>query len=71
MSQTPEVKAASRYASRKFILAAVAFVAILVLLLLGNISAELFTENLRWVLGLYFTGNVAMAAVSKVVNKND
>lgn len=63
------MSADTRYASRKFILACAAFVVTLVLLCLGKMGIDLYAETLRWILALYFTGNVAMAAVTKVKNE--
>jgi uncharacterized membrane protein YiaA len=56
-----------RYASRKFILACVAFVAGLACFALGKIDAAQWLSQSAWVLGLYMAGNVGDSAVSKGV----
>jgi hypothetical protein len=56
----------SRYASRKFILAAFLLVAALALLVLGKIDQATWERFCTWVLGLYITGNVGTYAVAKV-----
>jgi hypothetical protein len=48
----------SRYASRKFILAAFLLLAALSLLVLGKIDQATWERFSTWVLGLYITGNV-------------
>lgn len=47
-----------RFASRKFI-AAFAVVLAAVLLTFGIISPEIWSSFTTWVIGMYFTGNVA------------
>lgn len=56
----------TRYASRKFILAAFAMLAALGLLLAGRIDQDTWSQFCVFVLGLYITGNVGAAAVAKV-----
>jgi hypothetical protein len=50
---------ADRLASRKFILAAFAVLAATVLLPFGVITPEIWSSFMTWVIGMYFTGNVA------------
>ena len=54
-----------RFASRKFILACVAFVAGMAFFALGTIDAAQWLSQSAWVLGLYMAGNVGDSAVSK------
>lgn len=54
-----------RYASRKWILACVAFVAGLTLFALGKLDAAQWLSQSAWVLGLYLSANVADQAVTK------
>ena len=56
----------TRYASRKFILAAFVLLAALGLLIGKVIDADTWASVSTWVLGLYFTGNVGAALVQKV-----
>lgn len=55
----------SRFASRKFILAAFLVLAALGLLIGKVIDSATWASTSTWVLGLYFTGNVGAAAVQK------
>lgn len=55
----------SRYASRKFILAAFLLLAALGLLIAGIIDQDTWSGFCTWVLGLYVTGNVGASFVSK------
>lgn len=48
----------NRYASRKFILACVAFLAGLIFFALGKLDAAQWLSQSAWVLGLYMAGNV-------------
>lgn len=54
-----------RFASRKFLLAAVAFVGGVVFFALGKLTAAEWSDFTRWVLALYLAGNVGDTAVSK------
>jgi len=49
---------ASRYASRKFLMAVALLVANLVLLGVGWIDKALYVDFAKWITGLYFAGNV-------------
>jgi uncharacterized membrane protein YiaA len=55
---------AERYASRKFILACVAFLAGVAFFALGKIDAAQWLTQSAWVLGLYMVGNVGDTAVT-------
>lgn len=55
----------TRYASRKFMLAAAAFVAGIPLLCVGLISADQWVSYTTWVVGLYCAANVGDQAVTK------
>jgi hypothetical protein len=60
----------SRFASRKFILAAAMLAAGIALLVLGFVDAEQWVSFSTWILGLYVTGNVGtylVAGTSKVM----
>lgn len=54
----------TRYASRKFILAAAVLLAGFAGRVLGLLTPELCVDLAKWTLGLYFTGNVAAAGVA-------
>lgn len=54
-----------RYASRKFLLACVAFASGLVFFALGKLDAAQWLSQSAWVLGLYMAGNVGDQAVTK------
>ena len=54
----------TRYASRKFILASVAFLAGVAFFALGKIDAAQWLTQSAWVLGLYMVGNVGDTAVT-------
>lgn len=56
---TATPREASRYASRKFLLATAGLIATNALLLHGKIDAATWLEATRWTLGLYFGANVA------------
>jgi len=58
----------TRFASRKFILACVAFVAGLSLFIAGKIDAAQWLSQAAWVLGLYIAGNEGDAAVTHVTS---
>lgn len=62
---TETTPGASRYASRKFQLAAVALLAIIVFFALGRLTEDAFTNAIQWTLGLYFGANVAQKATAK------
>lgn len=47
-----------RYASRKFLLACMAFVSGLVFLLFARITPEQWITFTQWIIGLYMAGNV-------------
>lgn len=53
-----------RYASRKFLLACVAFIAGTVFFAIGMLTADQWLSQSAWVLGLYMAGNVGDTAVS-------
>lgn len=55
----------NRFASRKFILAALLLLAALGLLIAGIIDQETWSGFSTWVLGLYVTGNVGASFVSR------
>ena len=57
--------ATSRYASRKFLLAAVAFAAGVVFFALGKLDAAQWLSQSAWVLGLYMAGNVGDTAAGR------
>ena len=57
----------SRYASRKFLLAASLLIAAIALLVAGLIDAATWERFSTWVLGLYITGNVTTHAVVRAV----
>ncbi|RZL86578.1 MAG: hypothetical protein EOP82_29435 [Variovorax sp.] len=59
MSTDTLSQAESRYASRKWILAAVVVVAAIALRISDLLSEALSIDLLKWTLGLYFTANVA------------
>lgn len=54
-----------RWASRKFLLAAAAFVAGIPLLCAGLISADQWVTLTTWIVGLYGLANVSDQAVTK------
>lgn len=54
-----------RYLSRKFALAAIAWVAGAVFFALGKLDAAQWMAQSAWVLGLYLGANVADQAVTK------
>lgn len=54
-----------RFASRKFLLAAVAFVGGVVFFALGMLTADQWMSHTAWSVGLYVAANVGDAAVSK------
>lgn len=56
----------TRYASRKFILACVAFIAGIVFFALGRLDPAQWLSQSAWVLGLYMAGNVGDTAATKV-----
>jgi|SwirhirootsSR3_FD_contig_31_27624197_length_529_multi_2_in_0_out_0_1 hypothetical protein len=58
----------TRFASRKFILACVAFLAGLGLFIAGKIDAAQWLSQSALVLGLYIAGNVTDAAVTHVTS---
>jgi len=47
------------YKSRKFLLTAASMAVFVVLLLINKLSGEQFVDGYIWLIGLYFTGNVA------------
>jgi hypothetical protein len=55
----------ARFASRKFLLAACAFVSGIPLLCAGQISSAQWVSYTTWVLGLYFGANVADTFVDR------
>lgn len=65
MGKAVNEMADSRYASRKFILASVVFVAGIVFFALGKIDAAQWLSQSAWVLGLYMAGNVGDTAAMK------
>jgi hypothetical protein len=52
-------RAASRYASRKFLLTTALLVAATVLLMHGRIDPATWSQTVTWALGLYMAGNAA------------
>lgn len=54
-----------RYASRKFALAAAAFLAGVTFYAIGMMTTEQWTSFTTWVVGLYLGANVADQAVTK------
>lgn len=48
----------SKFMSRKFILTCLILLAALGLFIAGRISAELWSDQTKWIVGLYFAGNV-------------
>lgn len=59
----------TRFASRKFILAAFLLLAALGLLIAGFIDQDTWQGFCTWVLGLYVTGNVGSYFVSRGVQQ--
>lgn len=55
----------TRYASRKFLLAACAFAVGVVFFSLGKLDAAQWMSQSAWVLGLYLAANVGDQAVTK------
>lgn len=55
----------TRYASRKFILTCAALLVTWTAFPLDMVTAEQAMESTRWILGLYFAGNVGDSLVSK------
>lgn len=57
----------SRFASRKFILTAFAVLSPIALVMTHHIDATIYADITKWVIGLYFTGNVVekLGLVSK------
>lgn len=55
----------SRYASRKFLLAAAAFLAGLGVFLGGLITPDQWLGQVTWILGLYMGANVIQKATAK------
>jgi type IV secretory pathway VirB2 component (pilin) len=49
---------ATRYASRKFLLAVAAFLAACAFLLAGKLDAAQWIGFVEWIVGLYMAGNV-------------
>lgn len=58
----------TRYASRKFILAALAFLAACIGRAAGLLTPELAVDLVKCTLGLYFTGNVAATVAASIAN---
>lgn len=56
----------TRYASRKFLLASVAFAAGVMFFALGRLDAAQWLSQSAWVLGLYMAGNVGDTAAEKL-----
>lgn len=54
-----------RFASRKFLLAAAAFVGGVVFFALGKLTAAEWSDFTRWVVALYLAGNIGDTAVEK------
>lgn len=48
----------SNYSSRKFLLTAFAVLAPIILLVTHHLDAAVYADITKWVIGLYFTGNV-------------
>lgn len=57
--------AASRYASRKFLLAAATLLIATGLLIGGGLHSAEWVDMVRWTLGLYMAGNVGATAVGR------
>ena len=55
-----------RYASRKFLLALLAFLAACGFLLGGRIDAAQWINFVEWIVGLYMAGNVGDTAAEKL-----
>ena len=55
----------SRFASRKYILAAVALLSVILLFAFQRLTEAAFTSTLTWILGLYLGANVAQKATEK------
>ena len=62
MSDDTDTAAASRYASRKFLLTLLLLTATTALRVLEFIDTPAWSEVVRWSLGLYMAGNVGAAA---------
>jgi hypothetical protein len=61
----------TRYASRKWILAAVVVVAAILLRFGDLISPEVFLELVKWTLALYFGANVVQKAAEWMTTKKE
>lgn len=63
--ETPDTKAAARWASRKYILAAISLLSVIVLFAFQRLTESAFTSSLAWILGLYCGANVVQKATEK------
>lgn len=48
----------NKYSSRKFLLTAFAVLSPIILLVTHHLDAAVYADITKWVIGLYFTGNV-------------
>lgn len=58
----------SRFASRKFLLAMLAMVLAAVWLGLGLIDSEQWVDATKWVVGLYFAGNIGATIATSFIS---
>lgn len=54
----------SKFASRKYILAAIALLSVILLFAFQRLSEAGFTSSMTWILGLYLGANVAQKATT-------
>ncbi len=66
MADTDTPAGASRFASRKFLLTIAVLVTAAVYRETGTLSQELWVDLTKWVLGMYFAGNVGTWAVDAI-----
>jgi len=59
-----------RYASRKFLIAVVLVAATMALFVLGRIDAVLWADVTKWIVGLYYAGNVGTWLTEAIRSKN-
>jgi len=64
----PLTDEASRYASRKWILAAATLVLVFLLMVSGLMTEAGFIDVVKWTLGLYFGANVGQKAATSIAS---
>jgi hypothetical protein len=59
-----------RYASRKFLIAVALIAATMALFVFDRIDAVVWADVTKWIVGLYYTGNVATWLTEAIRSKN-